>query len=174
MDRGLATALSIAWADPSFRAGLHELLDLPQTGALLRGLADGQDRAAAVDLLEAATATPSVQRALLLPIAHAPVSSRVLDYLATRPDISPDLVTALRLALDDPDVQTGVRTVLESADIRRKIWTTARAGLNHSTGSLLWHLAGLFAPTGRVFRLVLALKRHGVLRAVRQSRSAPP
>lgn len=172
MDPHLANALSLAWGEPRIRDGLHDLLDLPQTGALLHGFTTGQHRVALMDLLQAGTAEASIQQALLAVISHPPVQAPLLDYLAGLDQVSPELMGGLRSSLADPRVIDDLRTVLGSEEIRQEVWATVRARIDGSPAKLVWHGVALIVGHRKVRRLGLALHRHGVLRALRHLRSS--
>jgi len=173
VDPHLAGALLSAWQLPAFRDALQDLIDLDEVIGLLDALArsapDEQTRHRSLELLRTASETESIRQAVLLLIAddefRAQVSMAVSTVLADRPALAQSIAAALA----DREVAAEVIRILGSARTRAALWKAVDGQLQGHRFRLL--TAGLALLARRdVRKLLRALHRHGVLRALRSSR----
>ncbi|SNS59919.1 hypothetical protein SAMN05421812_10161 [Asanoa hainanensis] len=176
MDRNVVKVLLGAWERPDFRAGLQHLIDLDEVTSLLAALAvdderDDEVRRRAMELLRSALETAEIRRAVLLlietdDIRHS-LTAAVSDNLTDRPA----LASSIRSAVDDPAVRAEIRDVLESPKIRALLWKVAEDEFRGRRLTLAGQVALLLLRHRTARRLAWALKRHGVVRALRVSGS---
>ncbi|MEV0718084.1 hypothetical protein [Asanoa sp. NPDC050611] len=177
MNRNLVRVLLSVWDRPAFRAGLRHLIDLDEVTALLAALAV-DDRDHEVDrrvrgLVRSALDTAEIRRALLLLVdaddARQDVSATVTEALADRPELARAIVSAL----DDAAVRAELAAALESPHLRAAVWRAVEDEFRGRRWRMIGELALVLARHRHARRLVWQLKRHGVLRELRQGPAQP-
>jgi hypothetical protein len=172
MDRNFVKALLFAWDRPQFRSGLRHLIDLDEVTALLAALAvDGHAHEVelrAMDLLRSALDTAEIRRATLLLVEAEDVRHGLVAGITESFADRPELARSIRSALDDPAVRVEIRAVLESAPVRAVIWQVTENQFQGRRWALIRQSVVLLVRHRHARRLVWALKRHGVLRALRR------
>ncbi|GAA3247697.1 hypothetical protein ACFO1B_38845 [Dactylosporangium siamense] len=171
MDRHFVKALLYAWDRPEFRAGLRQLIDLDEVTRLLAALSvedhDHEVELRAMDLLRSALDTAEIRRATLLLVEDDDVRHHLAAGITGGMADRPDLARSIRAALDDPEVRTELRAALESAPLRAVIWKVAENQFQGRRWALIRAAAVLLVRHRHARRLAFALRRHGMLRALR-------
>lgn len=170
MDPHLARALLSAWQLPQFRDALQDLIDLDEVTGLLAALAAGapdeQTRRRSLELLRTASQTPSIRDAVLLLVADDAFRGQTAQAVANAMADRPALAAAVAAAIVDHEVAEEVRRILGSARTRAALWKAVDGQLEHRRFRLVTAALSLLARRD-VRRLLRALRRHGVLRALR-------
>lgn len=170
MDPHLARALLSAWQLPQFRDALADLIDLDEVSDLLATLADGapdeQTRRRSLELLRTASDTDSIRGAVLMLIAddafRVQVGAAVGNVLADRPA----LARSVEAAVTDRAVADELIRILADARTRTALWKAVDGQLEGKRLRLLSAALSLLSRRD-VRKLLRALRRHGVLRAMR-------
>ena len=172
MDPHLARALLSAWQLPQFRDALQHLIDLDEVTELLAALSvpdhDHEVERSAMALLQSALDTPEIRRAVLLLIESDDVRRQLAAGLAEAFADRPGLANAIREALDDPKVRADLHALLETPQARELIWQAAEHQFSERRLALVRRVLVLLVRHRSARRLVWALRRHGVLRELRQ------
>ncbi|MEG3632793.1 hypothetical protein [Micromonospora palythoicola] len=171
MNRNLAKGLQVAWGMPEFRGGLRHLIDLDEVSVLLATLSvpdhDREVERSLLRLLRSGLDTVEIRAAVLLLLEQDDVRRPLVA--AVRPIVDrPDQAAAIASAAEDPVVRREVRAVLDSAPVRELIWQAIDNQFSDKRLGLIRRAAVLFVRHSSVRRLAWALRRHGVLRALRQ------
>jgi hypothetical protein len=170
MDPHLAQALLSAWQLPQFRDALADLIDLDEVTGLLAALAAGgpdeQTRQRSLELLRTASDTDSIRGAVLMLIAddafRVQVGAAVATVLADRPA----LAASVESAIVDRVAAAEVVRILADGRTRAALWKAVDGQLDGKRLRLLTAALSLLARRD-VRKLLWALRRHGVLRAMR-------
>lgn len=172
MNRNLIRALLYAWERPEFRAGLQHLIDLDQVTALLAALSvddhDHEHERQAMELLRSALDDPGIRQAVLLLVESDDIRLQLAAAIAEGLPERPDLAVAIATALQDPRARAELRDALETPQVRALVLRAAESGAREHRFALARQVTVLLARHRSARRLVWALHRHGVLRALRR------
>lgn len=172
MDRHFVKALLFAWDRAEFRAGLQHLIDLDEVTSLLAALSvddhDHETELRAMDLLRSALDTAEIRRATLLLVEEDDIRQQLAAGITEGIADRPELARAIREALDDPKVRSELRDALESAPLRAVIWKVIENQFRGRRWALIREAIVLVVRHRHARRLVLALRRHGVIRELRR------
>jgi hypothetical protein len=172
MDRHFVKALLFAWDRAEFRAGLQHLIDLDEVTSLLAALSvEGHDHEVelrVMDLLRSGLDTAEIRHATLLLVEDDDVRHNLAAGIAASLADRPDLARAIRSALEDPQVRAELREALESAPLRAVVWRVAEHQFEGRRWALIRAGLLLLVRHRHARRLALALRRHGVVRALRR------
>ncbi|WP_433040924.1 hypothetical protein [Dactylosporangium sp. CS-033363] len=177
MDRHFVKALLFAWDRAEFRAGLQHLIDLDEVTSLLAALSvedhDHDVERRVMDLLRSGLDTAEIRHATLLLVEDDDVRHNLAAGIAASLADRPELAGAIRSALDDPQVRAELREALESAPLRAVIWQVAEHQFEGRRWALIRSAVLLLVRHRHARRLALALRRHGVVRALRRPEPGP-
>ncbi|GAA3448919.1 hypothetical protein [Dactylosporangium matsuzakiense] len=171
MDRHFVKALLYAWDRDEFREGLQHLIDLDEVTTLLAALSvedhDHEVERRVLDLVRSGLDAAEIRRATLLLIEDDDVRDNVAAGITASLADRPDLARSIRFALDDPKVRTELREALESAPLRAVIWQVAENQFEGRRWALIRTALVLVVRHRHARRLTWALRRHGLIHALR-------
>ena len=170
MDPYLARALLSAWRLPQFRDALQHLIDLDEVTGLLAALAAGapdeQTRSRLLELLHTASDDDRIRPAVLLLVADDAFRAQVSQAVANALSDRPALALSLSSAIADREVADEIVDILGSARTRAALWKAVDSQMQGRRFRLFTAAVALVARR-RVRKLLRALHRHGVFRALR-------
>ncbi|GAB3837658.1 hypothetical protein ACFFMR_20275 [Micromonospora andamanensis] len=170
MNPNLARGLQVAWALPEFRGGLRHLIDLDEVSVLLATMSvpdhDREVERSLLRLLKSGLDTVEIREAVLLLLEQDDVRRPLVAAAESLAD-RPGQAAAIASAAEDPAVRREVRAVLDSGKVRELIWQVIENQFSNNRLGLIRRAAVLFVRHSSVRRLAWALRRHGVLRELR-------